>query len=354
MAGPRVDVTIGADVRGFAAGMKKANEALRRFLTLGAIVAFTRQSVQMARAMGNLADRSRVSVEWLEKMGFAAQQTGSSIQDVADAVVKLRVAQAAALGGDKGRTRDFGALGIGMEELKSLSPEQLFERIAGSVKKTGGGLGEVASAMRIMGERSQALIPGMVEGFDDLAAAAERLGIVLSDETIRKLEATGNQFEAMAMKLRVLTAGAIDFAYWVPSLVKWLSPAGTVWRFGKKLWDGKGLKAALAETAKESASPWENMTDEMASEMLAMDLIAERRKRALAASAAAGSVPSSGGDRSYSIPSADALTKIGLYAGGSPGSSGRAAVKLLQKSVLELQAIHRAVATNTSVMRDAF
>lgn len=204
------------DATGFQQGLSKAGASLNAFatgqlgsikgmlagaFTVGAIAKLATDAIDLGGKFDDLSKRTGVSAEELQRLDYVAKQNGSSIEALVGGLQKLAVARQKALedpGGEQGKA--FQDLGISIEEIARLSPEQLFYRIADAVKNQGAAVNNAASMSALLGRSFGELVPMMVEGGDGLRAMSDeatRLGVVLSTDTIKKLDALGDKLTSL-------------------------------------------------------------------------------------------------------------------------------------------------------------
>jgi len=145
-------VVLGLKNQGFRRGLDESRKDVRKFKQetagafggitgalgkLGASIgvgAFFKGIVDRADEIQDLGERFDVPTEALQRMGNVAEQEGSSLEGVAKAFNKLTISQSQALGGNTQMQSAFEALGVSMDDLKTLSPEKIMEKIgAGSM-----------------------------------------------------------------------------------------------------------------------------------------------------------------------------------------------------------------------------
>lgn len=202
----RLNVVIGADTAPMTAGLNKAMAGLRSFLTLGAFVGAAKAAIAYGSAINDMAAKTQVGVKWLQATAYAAKLAGSSMEELGNSLVELRRAQAQALGGSAADQASFAALKISLQELKALGPEQLFDRVAEAVQRSNGGIVETNAALQVLGRGGKGLLAGMVQGFSEARMEAERLGLVLSGETIAAMDQLGDRLDTLKLGFTALTA----------------------------------------------------------------------------------------------------------------------------------------------------
>lgn len=202
----KLNVVIGADTTPMTAGLSRAAASLRGFLTVGLLAGAAREAIAYGSAINDMGVKSQVSVKWLQATAYAAKLAGSSMEDLGAALVDLRRAQAQALGGSQGDLGAFQALGVTLDELRTLSTEGLFDRVADAVTRSKGGIVEMNAALQVMGRGGKGLVGAMVEGFSEARAEAERLGFVLEESTIRAMDELGDRLDTLKTGFTALSA----------------------------------------------------------------------------------------------------------------------------------------------------
>lgn len=154
----------------------------------GALAFATKQAIDYASSMGDLADRTGLTVEWLQAAKYAAEQSGTSLERVTDSATKLQKA----LGDGTAETqRAVKALGLSFEDLRRAAPDEQMNRVLAALSKMEDPTARTTAAMRLLGRSGTELIP-LAADFDALRARAEELGIVLSENSIRATKAFGD------------------------------------------------------------------------------------------------------------------------------------------------------------------
>ena len=154
----------------------------------GAIVsigAFAKSIADPVDRIGDLSAQLGISTEFLSGMGFAAEMSGSSVDALAVSVRKMEQSIIAASDGTATQVQAFDRLGLSIDEIRRLSPEQQFVTIAEKI----GALEDIslrtATAVAIFGKSGAELAPLFADGTERVAglrAEAERLGLVISQD----------------------------------------------------------------------------------------------------------------------------------------------------------------------------
>jgi len=176
-----------AKLKAFAASVRAAGLAMMK---LGAMIAAPLALAGLAFAkMGDtlqkMSMRTGTSVEFLSRLSHAAQIAGTSVADME----KGFKAQARfMLGAGQGlmtQTRALQALGLSFKDLKGLSPEDQFMKMAGALSKVDDKTLQAGLALQIFGRAGANMLPMLDKGADGLKAMMEesdRLGLTMSTD----------------------------------------------------------------------------------------------------------------------------------------------------------------------------
>jgi len=174
-----------------------------------------RKFIQAGDALDKMSARTGTSVEFLSKLGHAAQIGGT---DIGAMEVGIRRLQRTALDADRGlstATEAFGRLGIGVHDAQGkLKPtEQLFTEVAGALAKVGNNTEKAALATMIFGRSGTSLLPmlqGGAKGLQAMMEEAEKLGIVMSTQDAKAAARLNDQFTRLGsvVKMAVIHVGS--------------------------------------------------------------------------------------------------------------------------------------------------
>lgn len=131
--------------------------------------------------LDKMAARTGLSTNALSELGFAAEQSGSNIEEVEKSVRKMQKSIAGAAQGEKTYVDSLASIGLSYETLKDLTPEQQFEAIARGINGITDPTLKASAAMEIFGKSGTALLP-MLGDIEALRAEAQRLGLSIGPE----------------------------------------------------------------------------------------------------------------------------------------------------------------------------
>lgn len=172
------------------------------FFGAGALAYSAKSILDYASQFNDSAKKLGVGVEFLQEAAFAAKQTGASFGAVEDALKRLQIAQAAALGGRGPQTEAFGRLGVTLADLKSKNVEQIFTQIAANVQKANPSAQQLADTVALLGRSADDLLPAFREGFGEAQSQARELGLVINRDLIQRLDDAGDRAAAFGLRFR--------------------------------------------------------------------------------------------------------------------------------------------------------
>ena len=186
---------------------------------LGITTVFT-QIVNKLDAIGKSSANMGVSAEYFQKMNFAAERTGTSIDQVREAFAKVQALVGKFMTGDKNAAGIMGQLGLTREDLAGLNAEQTFDKVNRALRGIGDEQTRNAVAATLYGETFQKL-NNFLRDYVELGEEAQSRGLIVSDETIKAAEDlkdamtnAGTAFTAALAK-----AGAIELVNELTSLL---------------------------------------------------------------------------------------------------------------------------------------
>jgi hypothetical protein len=135
-----------------------------------------------------------VSVEWLQEMGQAAEQSGGSVDGMTDALRFLSKNMAEAMSGGKEQAQWFARVGIPLEKLKKMTLPQVFNQISDKFNQVGdagqNAQKKIAVTQALMGrggfEMVQFLNKGS-KGINEIVASLRKSGTIVDKDTAESL-----------------------------------------------------------------------------------------------------------------------------------------------------------------------
>lgn len=194
------------ELRNAAGSLQGVMAGLGATLSVAAFSAAIKQAIDYADHLNDLAKQTGIAVETLGGLGYAAAQTGTSLEAIAKGSAKLATLMADAAAGGEKANRVFDAMGVSVKNadgsLKAID-ESLFE-IADRFEGYQDGAEKAALANQIFGERMGAqLIPLLDEGgtkLRELAEEYQKYGGITADTAAR-----ADSFNDTLAKLSMMT-----------------------------------------------------------------------------------------------------------------------------------------------------
>jgi len=146
--------------------------------------------------------RTGITTETLSKLKYVADQTESSFEAVAMSIKFLNRGIYEASQGNAKYLVDFGNLGIQIKDVngKLITAEDAFMRISDKFKGMEDGAKKTSIAMSLFGRQGTAIIPILNLGSAEikrLSDEAERLGVVLTTENAKDIDAFSDQMKSL-------------------------------------------------------------------------------------------------------------------------------------------------------------
>jgi hypothetical protein len=153
--------------------------------------------------LGNTADKLGVSFEFIQTLEEAANRSGTSIDAVSAAFGRL---QKSVLGVDeesKAAQKALSQIGVTVEELQALSPDQQYQRIGQAIAGIEDPARRTATATALFGRAGADLIPF----FNNIGGAAndmQRFGAALSETDRGNIDSLGAAFDQVGVAVKGL------------------------------------------------------------------------------------------------------------------------------------------------------
>lgn len=156
------------------------------------IVEMGKKAMENTVAIGLMSQKVGTTTETLSVLTVAAEDASVSQEDLFNGIQKLAKAQDQAAQGSTKQVDAFKRLGISIKDIKANDPGQMFVLVAQKLSQVESGSARAAIAQTLLGKSGANLIPVMKElangGFEQVQAKAQRMGLVLSDDTVKSIE----------------------------------------------------------------------------------------------------------------------------------------------------------------------
>lgn len=228
MAMEEITARIGLDSSGFTRGLDMVNNTLTGFkqdltdlgsrirnaFTVGALLKLAKEAVQYASDMNDAAEATRTGVEEYQVLAQAARESGASIQQLDQALIKSTLSGEKAAEGNKEMSAAFKALNIDVEKFNQLPTERKLEAIGAAYNAAGASQDAYNAVAEILGTKSaprliSALQQLGTEGFDAVRERVEAAGLVLSKLEAQSLDALADKMESWKTKSLIFVGDVV-------------------------------------------------------------------------------------------------------------------------------------------------
>jgi hypothetical protein len=197
---------------GMGAAVKGFGGALTAGLSIGLLGGLAKKALDFAAAIGTTAKQLGVTTKELQLFRHAAGQVGVKQAEADKGLERLGVTLGKAAAGSTTATKALAAVGVSLQDIQTKTRTEIFAQIADQMNRQGGAAKNAAAGVAIMGEGFGKLIPLAdkgSKGINELSQAAERLGIVLSDDQIQRADETAQKLEDVRAVLSAQIAGVV-------------------------------------------------------------------------------------------------------------------------------------------------
>lgn len=190
--------------------MNFAKNAIKGFaavVAVDALVAATGRAFDYADAIVDLSDKTGASTKSIQEFRYAAQLSGSSVEDADAALGKFTKNIGDAQNGSDAMVTTLRSLGV-----TSLDVDTALKQVIDGISKLPSKAQQNAAAMQLFGKSAGSLtylLGQGSQGFDELARRADELGIVMGDDLLRNAGQVNDQLDTMKMILNAQMASAI-------------------------------------------------------------------------------------------------------------------------------------------------
>lgn len=209
-------VNMGLDSAQFQSGLNQAQGSAEKFAqalkttmvaaaaaasaALAAVSVAVKRTIASANDLGDVADRLGVNVERLQELRYAAERGGMGVQNF-DVALRRFIRRAAEAAKGTGAAKNaFKELGVTLRDTNGrLKPsEVLLHEVADSMRGIQNPADKLRLAFQMFDTDGAAMVNVLANGSDgmkEMAAEAQRLGLVLSEDTVRSAQAITDNFE---------------------------------------------------------------------------------------------------------------------------------------------------------------
>lgn len=160
---------------------------------------------EMTDAAGSIADSAAqvgITAESFQRLKFAAEQSGSSMDNVATAMSRM---SDGIVEGSTATQKQLEAIGLELADLQGMAPDQAFLKITAAIRALPDPMAQASAAMNLFGKGGAALLPAIKAGFEEVGSAAP----VMSNAVVDSGDQVGDAMDQMAQRMAAAKANAL-------------------------------------------------------------------------------------------------------------------------------------------------
>ncbi len=200
-------------MKGSLASVAAQAQGLLPALSVAAVAAFAKSALMAADRLNDLAQRTGVAASTLSALNIPLLQSGSNVDEFAASINRLNnMIGEAAKGTSQEAVKAFDDLGLSVQKLRQLSPEQQFYEVSKALSQMGSQSEMTNAGMAIFGRGFASMIPlikqagGDLEGF---ISKQKEMGSALSEEQLQRIDEFGDRWTESVEKLKLAMANAL-------------------------------------------------------------------------------------------------------------------------------------------------
>jgi hypothetical protein len=224
----------GADTGPFRAGLNEMRGDVTKFSSTvksqlaglfgaGAIIAWTKATLDAAGRIDDLARRLDISAESFQRLAYASQLTGGNMELVGKSLTILTRSLQEAANGSKAYDAAASALNVSLEDLAKMAPEDQLITLSTAYVNSADKGAALNAIIKLLGRSGAEMVPMLVEGPERLA---ELMGeaTIATDQQIEAMAKIGDVMDAFKMKSVAALGSVIDgFKIWAAYAEKFLN-----------------------------------------------------------------------------------------------------------------------------------
>lgn len=172
------------------------------FLGAAALEEFASSIIENEQELDKLSIQTGIAVDQLSKLQYAASQ--SDVSNFSNDILKLSKSVGQANDGNKQLQLDFQAIGVSASDLKTLSIDQILEKVANGFASFADGSGKAALSTQLLGRSGQDLTAFLDQGAAGIEAYMSKLdtlGGTVTPEAAEQAHAFGQALNDLKASL---------------------------------------------------------------------------------------------------------------------------------------------------------
>lgn len=180
----------------------------------GGLVELTRRAIETVGSFGEMSQQLGISSDTLQAFNYAATQVGLSQDELQTGIAKLTKTVGDATEGNKAAIDSLDRYGIKILDVrgKVRSTEDVLRDVADAIARAKSPAEQAAIALDFFGKTGQKLIPFLRDGaagVDQLVQKAKDLGLVFSEDQIRRTDELSDKMSAFGLVLKTDVYSAV-------------------------------------------------------------------------------------------------------------------------------------------------
>jgi len=163
---------------------------------VGPLTAAATHFANVGSDLNDMSARTGIAGTALAELGYAAEQTGASMDDVEGAVRKMQKFLGSGATASESTRKALHELGLTFSQLKGQTPDQQFQAIADKIAAIPDPSRRAAAAMEVFGKKGTQILP-MLEELASLRGEASSLGLAPSQSDIAAADALGDSMHRL-------------------------------------------------------------------------------------------------------------------------------------------------------------
>lgn len=196
----------GSKLESTAKGVEAAWGAMSAAMGVLALGAISKEFLDMAGNVADLSARLNVSTDTVQEWQATFGKSGVEIDTVAKASEQLSLKLN---GGDKSAVAALQAMGLSVEELQKMKPEDRFIKVADAVGQLQNQDDKIAASKGLFGKGGLELLAALDGHLGETIQQVREMGLVIDGETIQAADKFGDQLGFMGQQLMGILASVI-------------------------------------------------------------------------------------------------------------------------------------------------
>lgn len=180
--------------------------------TTAGLFRWGKAAADVANQLIDLSNKYQVSTESIQVYSSLIEGAGGTMEDVGKSMSKLQHAMSEAVAGSADYQAAFHGIGIGVEELKTLSPENVMLRMANAFEGSNNAVAKQEVLLKLLGERGAMWLETLNEGAKEYQNRLDEMradGALISEEDMIRARDFNDTWDRIS---RLTRAIHVDFS----------------------------------------------------------------------------------------------------------------------------------------------